>query len=107
MVSNIKVLKDNSNNIEVKEENIAMFPLKIKCSECGETTKADQCDNCGYTPSVEELKDGVCLVCGSKAVEKDNKNLYFALSKFQDIIQANTDKCKQFWRVNARNETEK
>ena len=32
MVSNIKILKDNSNNIEVKEENIAMFPLKIKCS---------------------------------------------------------------------------
>lgn len=81
--------------------------IQIKCPECGEITKADQCDNCGHTPSVEELKDGVCLVCGSKAVEKDNKNLYFALSKFQDIIQANTDKCKQFWRVNARNETEK
>ncbi len=81
--------------------------IQITCPECGETTKADQCDNCGHTPSVEELKDGVCLVCGSKAVEKNNKNLYFALSKFQDIIQANTDKCKQFWRVNARNETEK
>lgn len=53
------------------------------------------------------MKDGVCLSCGSKTIEKDNKNLYFALSKFQDIIQANTDKCKQFWRVNARNETEK
>ena len=81
--------------------------IQITCPECGETTKADQCDNCGHTPSVEELKDGVCLVCGSKAVEKNNKNLYFALSKFQDIIQAKTDKCKQFWRVNARNETEK
>lgn len=81
--------------------------IQIKCPECGEITKADQCDNCGYTPSVEELKDGVCLSCGSKTIEKDNKNLYFALSKFQDIIQANTDKCKQFWRVNARNETEK
>ena len=81
--------------------------IQITCPECGETTKADQCDNCGHTPSVEELKDGVCLVCGSKAIEKNNKNLYFALSKFQDIIQANTDKCKQFWRVNARNETEK
>ena len=81
--------------------------IQIKCPECGEITKADQCDNCGHTPSVEELKDGVCLSCGSKTIEKDNKNLYFALSKFQDIIQANTDKCKQFWRVNARNETEK
>ena len=34
MVNNIKVLKDNSKNIEVKEENINIFPLKIKCSEC-------------------------------------------------------------------------
>ena len=34
MVSNIKVLKDNSKNIEVKKENIKIFPLKIKCSEC-------------------------------------------------------------------------
>ena len=33
MVINIKVLKDNSKNIESKEEN-TMFPLKIKCSEC-------------------------------------------------------------------------
>lgn len=81
--------------------------IQIKCPECGEITKADQCDNCGHTPSVEDLKDGVCLSCGSKTVEKDNKNLYFALSKFQDIIQSNTDKCKQFWRLNARNETEK
>ena len=32
----------------------------------------NQCDNCGHTPSVEELKDGVCLVCGSKAVEKNS-----------------------------------
>ncbi len=81
--------------------------IQIKCPECGEITKADQCDNCGHTPSVEDLKDGMCLNCGNKTVEKDNKNLYFALSKFQDIIQSNTDKCKQFWRLNARNETEK
>lgn len=81
--------------------------IQIKCPECGELTKADQCDNCGHTPSVEDLKDGVCLTCGSKTIEKENKNLYFALSKFQKEIQANTDKCKNFWRINARNETEK
>lgn len=81
--------------------------IQIKCPECGELTKADQCDSCGHTPSVEDLKDGVCLTCGNKTIEKDNKNLYFALSKFQNIIQSNTDKCKNFWRTNARNETEK
>ncbi len=81
--------------------------IQINCPECGKITKADQCENCGHTPSIQDLKDGICLNCGSKTVEKDNKNLYFALSKFQDIIQSNTDKCKNFWRINARNETVK
>lgn len=81
--------------------------IQIICPECGEKTKADQCDNCGHTPTVEELKGGVCLECSSTTVEKENKNLYFALSKFQDEIQAHTDRCKNFWRVNAQNETGK
>lgn len=81
--------------------------IQIVCPECGEKTKADQCDNCGHTPTVEELKGGVCLECGSTTVEKENKNLYFALSKFQNEIQSHTDKCKNFWRVNAQNETSK
>lgn len=81
--------------------------IQIKCPECGEETKADQCDNCGHTPTVEELKGGICRECGSITVEKENKNLYFALSKFQNEIQAHTDKCKNFWRINAQNETNK
>ena len=81
--------------------------IQIVCPKCGETTKADQCDACTYTPTIEEVKDGVCLACGEKTVQKDNKNLYFALSKFQKEIESNTSKCKNFWRVNARNETEK
>lgn len=81
--------------------------IQIVCPKCGETTKADQCDACTYTPTIEEVKDGVCLACGEKTVQKDNKNLYIALSKFQKEIEANTNKCKNFWRVNARNETEK
>lgn len=81
--------------------------IQIECPECGTTTKGDQCDNCGHTPTVEELSGGVCLLCGTKTVEKDNKNLYFALTKMQKEIQENTDKCKNFWRINAQNETEK
>ena len=81
--------------------------IQIKCPDCKEITKADQCSECGYTPTIEDLKDGICLECGSKTIEKDNKNLYFELSKFQKEIEKNTDKCKNSWRVNARNETEK
>lgn len=72
--------------------------IQIICPECKTETKADQCENCGHTPTVEELKGGICRECGSKTVEKENKNLYFALSKFQNDIQSHTDKCKNFWR---------
>ena len=79
--------------------------IQITCPKCGAVSKADQGDNCGHTPSLEDLKGGVCLTCGEKTVEIDNKNIYFALSKFQDDIQKNTDKCKSMWRINAQNET--
>lgn len=81
--------------------------IQITCPGCGEITKGDQCDNCSHVPTIEELKNGVCLECGSKTVEKDNKNLYFALSKFQEQIQEHTNKVSDIWRVNARNETNK
>ncbi|MCL2382705.1 MAG: methionine--tRNA ligase [Oscillospiraceae bacterium] len=81
--------------------------MQITCPECNEITKADQCGNCSYTPTVEESKSGDCLECGKATIEKDNKNLYLALSKFQKEIEANTDKYKNTWRINARNETEK
>ena len=94
MVSNIKVLKDNSNNIEVKEENIAMFPLKIKCSECDselEITEEDThigwmgarfitCPCCGEESMVDEL-DGITLT-------KDNVEFpthYYSFNKAVNI----------------------
>lgn len=81
--------------------------IQITCPKCKNVTKADQCDACGYTPTVEDLKGGVCLDCGTTTIEKENKTLYLALSKFQKEIQANTDKNKNLWRLNAINETEK
>ena len=74
MVSSIKVLKDNSKNIEVKEENIKTFPLKIKCSECDselEITEKDThigwlgakyitCPCCREESMVDEL-EGITL----------------------------------------------
>lgn len=81
--------------------------IQITCPECGNLTKADQCDVCSHVPTIEELFDGVCLECGTKAIQKDNKNLYFALSKFQEEIEKNTNRNKNKWRINAQNETEK
>ena len=74
MVSNIKVLKDNSNKVEVKEENITLYPLKINCSECDselEITEEDtyigwmgarfiNCPCCGNEAMIDEI-DGITL----------------------------------------------
>jgi len=81
--------------------------IQIVCPECKEETKGDQCDGCGRVPELEDLKNGVCLDCGTKAIEKDNKNLYFALSKFQKQIEEHTNKVCCNWRLNAKNETTK
>ena len=55
--------------------------------------------------TTEELKTGNCIECGSKIVEKENKVLYLALSKFQKQIEEHTEKVKNSWRINAQNET--
>lgn len=48
------------------------------------------------------MKDGICLECGAKTVLKDNKNLYLALSKFQDLIAKHTEESNKLWRANAK-----
>ena len=81
--------------------------IKLTCPVCGEKTKGNQCDKCLHVPTTDELKKGVCIDCGNKTVEKDNKNLYIKLSAFQNAIEEHTKKVNSEWRVNARNETEK
>ena len=79
--------------------------ITLTCPECGLETKGDQCDNCLHVPTAKELLSGNCIECGSKLVEKNNKVLYLALSKFQDKILEHTEKVKSEWRINAQNET--
>ena len=81
--------------------------IKLTCPECGEETKGDQCDNCLHVPTAKELLTGNCIECGSKIVERENKVLYLALSKFQKQIEDHTAEVNYSWRVNAKNETDK
>lgn len=81
--------------------------IQIVCPKCGTETKAEQCDNCQYVPTIEDMKDGICRECGAKTVLKENKNLYLALSKFQKAIEEHTKKSSKLWRANAKNETNK
>lgn len=80
--------------------------LQITCPKCGELTKGDCCD-CGYAPTEEDLLKATCRACGAETVQKDNKNLYIALSKMQDEIEKFVSANKNKWRINAQNETEK
>ena len=80
--------------------------LKLICPVCGNETKGDQCD-CGHVPTKEELKGAKCTDCGTVTIEKDNKNLYIALSKLQNKIQDFVNENKGNWRKNAQNETDK
>lgn len=80
--------------------------LEIICPECGNLTKCDSCD-CGYVPTEEDLLKANCRECGTKVVQKDNKNLYIALSKLQPEIQELVNRNKGNWRPNAQNETDK
>ena len=80
--------------------------LQIVCPKCGNITKCDSCD-CGYTPTDEDLIGATCIECSSKVVQRDNKNLYIALSKLQPQIEEFVRENKSKWRINAQNETEK
>ena len=50
----------------------------MKCPNCGEETKGDQCD-CGYVPTKKDLEKAICIECGSMTTTKENKNLYLQL----------------------------
>ena len=69
--------------------------IKLTCPECGEETKGDQCDNCLHVPTGEELMTGNCIDCGSKVVEKENKELQLASQTFETYSQKTTKKLFQ------------
>ena len=80
--------------------------LSIVCPNCGKVTKCDSCD-CGYVPTEKDLLGATCIECGTKVVQRDNKNLYIALSKLQPEIEELVRKNEVNWRPNAQNETDK
>ena len=79
----------------------------LTCPECGNETKGDQCDNCLHVPTDDELATGKCIVCGTPLVQRDNKVLYFALSKFQKQIENHTKEVDDNWRINAKKKNSK
>ena len=77
------------------------------CPLCGGVAKGDQCDSCLATLNAGDLLDKKCSICHNPTIQKPNKHLYFALSKFQEKIKQLNDEKRDQWRFNALQETEK
>ncbi|WP_034440385.1 methionine--tRNA ligase [Clostridium ihumii] len=78
-----------------------------KCPKCSSIARGDQCDNCGALLEPLELSERKCKLCGEQPTIRKNKQLYFALSKFENIIRNNMEKSKEYWKVNSVNNTER
>lgn len=78
-----------------------------QCPHCGGEAKGDQCDKCMASLNAKEVLNKKCSVCGTSTIEMLNNHLYFALSKFQNVIEEFVEANKDKWRANAINETKK
>lgn len=77
------------------------------CPHCKSISRGDQCDNCSSLLDPLELSDRKCKLCGNEPVVKCSKQLYFALSRFEDEIRNSLQEVKDNWRINAVNNTER
>lgn len=71
------------------------------CPKCGAEIKGDECEKCGSLLEINDVKETKCAICGNHTSIKTTKNLYFALSKFQDNIKDLVNTNKDNWRNNA------
>ena len=77
------------------------------CPYCGGKSTGDQCEQCNHSLNSTEVLDKHCAKCGELTTNRPNRHLYFALTKFEKVLQdlINKNKCK--WRKNALGEAQK
>ena len=69
------------------------------CPYCGyDKAYGDQCDNCGKTYELDDLKNPKCSFCGQDAVKKSTKHIYINLDKLQKPLQKWVESKKDVWR---------
>ena len=84
-----------------ENEQIALADRFIlgTCPYCGyEEAYGDQCDKCGKTYDLTELKNPKCRFCKEPATLKDTKHLYLRLDKIQTELDAFIESKKDIWR---------
>lgn len=73
------------------------------CPVCNEVARGDQCDHCQSLLDPLELIHRKCKTCGNSPTVKPTKQLYFALSKFENELKNYVSTFKDNWRLNAIN----
>ncbi len=78
------------------------------CPYCGyDKAYGDQCDKCGKTYELDDLKAPKCSFCGKEAVKKETKHIYISLDKLQPQLQAWVESKKDVWRPHVYSMTNK
>jgi len=79
------------------------------CPNCGGQARGDQCEHCSTILDPADLLQKTCKLCGNPPTLKDTEHFYFALSKFQPLLEAYVGDAKQrgTWRENAVHLTER
>lgn len=73
------------------------------CPVCSEIARGDQCDHCQSLLDPLELTAKKCKTCGNTPTIKPTKQLYFALSRFENELKDYVNNYQDSWRVNAIN----
>ncbi len=72
------------------------------CGRCGnERARGDQCEKCGATYEVGELKGVRCTVCGTGPELRETEHFFLRLSAFQEPL-LDWIKDKDYWRQNVK-----
>lgn len=78
------------------------------CPYCGyEKAYGDQCDQCGKTYELDDLKAPKCSFCGKEATKKSTKHIYVSLDKIQPELQKWVESKKDVWRPHVYSMTNK
>lgn len=103
-------VEQETNMLFCEHDKVALADRFVygECPYCGyDKAYGDQCDKCGKTYELDELKNPKCSFCGKDAVKKTTKHIYISLDKLQPQLQAWVESKKDVWRPHVYSMTNK